>query len=61
MNSDKFDNEELAPTEESSESGKSSWTLSKTDSEFFIQTLLNPPEPGEGLKRAFRRYKERML
>lgn len=32
-------------------------TLSARDSRIFVEALLNPPEPGEGLKAAVRRYK----
>ncbi|HWE84629.1 MAG TPA: DUF1778 domain-containing protein [Terracidiphilus sp.] len=35
-------------------------TLSARDSRLFVEALLNPPEPGEGLKAAVRRYKARM-
>ncbi len=32
--------------------------LSRRDSEIFVNALLNPPEPNEALKQAFKRYKE---
>lgn len=32
-------------------------TLSARDSRIFVEALLNPPEPGAGLKAAVRRYK----
>lgn len=35
-------------------------TLSTRDSRAFVEALLNPPEPGEGLKAAVRRYKQRV-
>lgn len=34
-------------------------TLSDPDWQVFYDALLNPPEPNENLKRAFRRYRER--
>jgi len=34
--------------------------LSNRDFEFVVETLLNPPEPSEQLRAAWRRYKERM-
>ncbi|MCE6991299.1 DUF1778 domain-containing protein [Dyadobacter sp. CY323] len=30
------------------------------DKELFIETILNPPEPNEKLKRAFMRYGEKI-
>lgn len=35
-------------------------TLSARDTRTFVEALLNPPEPGAGLKAAVRRYKQRM-
>lgn len=34
-------------------------TLSDEDWDVFFDALVNPPEPNENLKRAFRRYRER--
>ena len=34
-------------------------TLSDADWDVFFDALINPPEPNENLKRAFRRYRER--
>lgn len=35
-----------------------SWVLSRRDMEFFVETLLNPPEPSARMKAAAKRYKE---
>jgi len=48
------------PREKLTELDSTSWVLSERDSVMFIETLLNPPEPSEGLRAAYRRYKERM-
>jgi hypothetical protein len=34
--------------------------LSNRDFELFVETILNPPEPGEQLIAACRRFKERV-
>jgi len=36
-----------------------SWILGDRDRDLFVQSLLNPPEPGPRLKAAAQRYKER--
>jgi uncharacterized protein (DUF1778 family) len=33
--------------------------LSAKDSKTFVETLLNPPDPGRNLRKAAKRYKER--
>jgi uncharacterized protein (DUF1778 family) len=35
-----------------------SWTLNEQDRDFFIQSLLTPPEPSERLKASAKRYLE---
>jgi uncharacterized protein (DUF1778 family) len=35
------------------------WVLGEKDMEFFVQILLNPPEPSARMKAAVKRYKER--
>jgi uncharacterized protein (DUF1778 family) len=35
------------------------WRLDRSQSEAFVQALLNPPEPNEALRRAAERYKAR--
>jgi len=35
-----------------------SWVLEDRDRDFFIQALLNPPQPSERMKAAAMRYKE---
>ena len=37
-----------------------SWTLENKDRDFFVQTLIHPPEPSSRLKSAARRYKNRV-
>lgn len=32
--------------------------LSESDSKLFVESMLNPPEPNEALKRAARRHRE---
>lgn len=32
--------------------------LTKRDTEFFVEMLLNPPEPNEALKKAAKQYKK---
>jgi len=34
------------------------WVLDKKDMEFFVQTLLDPPEPSSKMKAGAKRYKE---
>ena len=34
------------------------WVLDEKDMEFFVRTLLDPPEPSAKMKAAARRYKE---
>ncbi|MGA9070967.1 MAG: DUF1778 domain-containing protein [Terracidiphilus sp.] len=34
------------------------WVLDAKDMEFFVEALLNPPEPSERMKAAAKRYKE---
>src|ERR1039457_1641443 len=36
-----------------------SWTLDDRDRDFFVQALLNPPEPSARMKAAVKRYRER--
>jgi uncharacterized protein (DUF1778 family) len=36
------------------------WVLSDRDRDLFVNALLNPPEPGERLKEAVKRYRGRM-
>ncbi len=36
------------------------WVLSREDSEFFVNAILNPPEPAPALKESARWFKERM-
>jgi uncharacterized protein (DUF1778 family) len=36
-----------------------SWTLEDRDRDFFVQALLNPPEPSARMKAAVKRYRER--
>ena len=36
-----------------------SWTLEDRDRDFFVQALLNPPEPSARMKAAVKRYKKR--
>jgi uncharacterized protein (DUF1778 family) len=36
------------------------WKLNEQERDFFLQTLLNPPEPNAPLKAAFQRYRESM-
>jgi uncharacterized protein (DUF1778 family) len=38
-----------------------SWTLQDRDRDFFVQALLNPPEPSSRMKAAVKRYKQRMV
>jgi uncharacterized protein (DUF1778 family) len=35
------------------------WTLEDRDRDFFVQALLNPPEPSARMKAAVKRYRER--
>ena len=37
----------------------SNWNLDERDRDFFLRTLLDPPEPGKRLKGAAKRYKQR--
>lgn len=36
------------------------WVLNRQDSQAFVDTLLNPPEPNDALKAAAARYKARV-
>ena len=36
-----------------------SWTLEDRDRDFFVQALLNPPEPSARMKAAVKRYRKR--
>jgi uncharacterized protein (DUF1778 family) len=36
-----------------------SWALNDRDRDFFVQALLNPPEPSARMKAAAKRYKRR--
>ena len=36
-----------------------SWILEDRDRDFFVQALLNPPEPSARMKAAVKRYRER--
>jgi uncharacterized protein (DUF1778 family) len=35
------------------------WTLNDRDRDFFVQALLNPPEPSARMKAAAKRFKKR--
>jgi uncharacterized protein (DUF1778 family) len=36
------------------------WTLEDRDRDFFVQALLNPPEPSDYMKAAVKRYWKRL-
>jgi uncharacterized protein (DUF1778 family) len=38
----------------------STWILEDQDRDIFVQALLNPPEPSEYMRAAFKRYRERL-